>query len=264
MKEEKGWFASALGIVRWLQDLQMPLYAANAGYFIVLSIFPMLVLVLHLLHFTSLNAADLLTLMEGYLPDVLMPAAQKLVIDTYANTSTAMASVSALGALWSASRGVYGLLTGLNAIYGVQEDRGYLHTRFLSVVYTFGFLLVMLLTLGLAVFYEAALPEEGPTELLSGLLLLGLQIGMFLAIYTVLPNRKNSLRESLPGAVTAALGWSLLSRFFSVYVHFASGYANIFGSVYAVALGMLWLYSCLSIVFFGGGLNRLLAKEEKF
>ena len=31
--------------------------------------------------------------------------------------------------------------------------------------------------------------------------------------------------------------------------------ANFYGSVYALALSMLWLYFCISIVFYGGALN---------
>ena len=34
--------------------------------------------------------------------------------------------------------------------------------------------------------------------------------------------------------------------------------SSIYGSVYAVALSMLWLYCCMSIVFYGGTLNVLL------
>ena len=30
---------------------------------------------------------------------------------------------------------------------------------------------------------------------------------------------------------------------------------SIYGSIYAVALSMLWLYFCISIVFYGGALN---------
>jgi membrane protein len=39
--------------------------------------------------------------------------------------------------------------------------------------------------------------------------------------------------------------------------HFAH-LSNVYGSVYAVALSMLWLYFCMAIVFYGGVLNRLL------
>ena len=85
----------------------------------------------------------------------LRTVAEDLIVSTYENSTGVLVGISALTALWSASRGIYGLLTGLNAVYGVSEDRGYFHTRFISVVYTFAFLLVLMLTLILHVFGTA-------------------------------------------------------------------------------------------------------------
>ena len=266
---ENGKFGKAAALAQRVLAMKIPNHAANAGYFIVLSVFPALVLVLSLLRYTSLDARDLLDLLSNFLPGALLPAAEKLIVSTYAHTSRAMVSVSAIGALWSASRGVYGLLTGLNHIYGVRECRGYWHTRLLSVFYTFGFLVVLLLTLVLGVFGESILsmlpPARDPLGIflseiidLRFLLMLVLQTGLFTAMFTVLPNRRGRLRESLPGAVLACLGWMIFTRLFSFYVEHFSSYSNIYGSVYAVALSMLWLYCCLSIVFYGGALNKLL------
>lgn len=262
-------------VVLWrrVREMGIPGHAANAGYFIVLSIFPALVLVLSMLRYTELDAGDLLELLAGFLPSALLPGAEKFIISTYAHTSTTMVSVSAVGALWSASRGVYGVLGGLNAIYGVREDRGYWHTRAISVLYTFLLLLVLLLTLVLNVFGEQImemLPEAGAPlwRLLSDavdlrfLLLLVLQTALFTAIFMVLPNRKNSLSDSFPGAILASIGWLIFTQLFSLYVERFGGYSNIYGSVYAVGLAMLWLYCCLSILFYGGALNQLLMERE--
>ena len=81
---------------------------------------------------------------------------------------------------------------------------------------------------------------------------------LFAAMYVVLPDRKNSFRGSLPGGLMASLGWMLFSRLYSVYVRYFSSYSNIYGSVYAVALSMLWLYCCVNILFYGGLLNKFL------
>ena len=81
-------------------------------------------------------------------------------------------------------------------------------------------------------------------------------------LYMVLPNGKNRFGDSLPGALLASSGWLVFSDLYSIYVENFSGYANVYGSVYAVALSMLWLYCCLSILFYGGVLNRYLAAEK--
>lgn len=264
----KGWT-----LFQKMQAMHIGLYAAHAGYFMALSVFPMLVLVLSALRYTRLDATDLLNLLSGLLPQALMPAAQRLIISTYAYTSGTVVSISAISALWSASRGIYGLLVGLNTIYGVREDRGYVYTRSISVFYTFLFLLVLLLTLVLNLFGEAILdllpPARGALlELLENvvdgrfLLLLLLQTGVFTAMFMGLPNRKNSFSGSFPGALLASVGWLVFSRLFSVYVEFFSGYSNIYGSVYAVELSMLWLYFCLVLLFCGGAVNRLLCIEN--
>ena len=268
---EGGIIGKAAALFRRVARLKLTVYAANASYFIVMALFPMLVLIFHILRFTQLDAVDLMNVLKDILPDALLPAARKLVNNTYAHTTRAMASMSAVGALWSASMGTYGLLRGLNHIYGVQEDRGFFYTRSISVLYTFAFLLVLVLTLVLNVFGQALsglpkLTEETAVLLelidLRYVLMLALQVVIFTGMYSVLPNVRNPFRRSYPGAVFTAFGWMTLSRLFSFYVAHWDSYSAIYGSVYAVALGMLWLYLCILILFFGGVVNKLLTDKK--
>ena len=261
-------------LVRYIAQQKIGIHAAGAGYFIVLSIFPLLIMVLALLRYTGLQVETLTDLVSGFLPKALMPAAKRLILNTYEHTSGAVVSLSAFTGLWSASRGVYGLLTGLNAIYRVQENRGYFYTRGISVFYTFLFLIVLLVTLVLNVFGTTLL-QMIPVSNLSllqflwdivdwrFLLMLLLQMGLFTAMFMALPNERNTFKDSVPGALLASLGWLSFSKLYSIYVEHFSGYANVYGSVYAVALSMLWLYFCISIVFYGGALNAYLMRHRK-
>lgn len=259
---------------RSISQLHIGVHAANAGYFLILSVFPLLVLVISILRYTPLDIHSLISLLEGVLPAALLPKAEQLILSTYHSTSRAVVGLSAVTALWSASRGIHGLLTGLNAIYGVSEDRGYVRTRLISVLYTFLFILVLLLTLVLHVFGTALVELlQNSTlpllQLLTGIvdlrffLLLFIQTALFTAMFMTFPNRRNSLGSSLPGALLSAIGWTVFSQLFSLYVEHFPSYANIYGSVYAVALSMLWLYFCILIVFYGGVLNRLLTEKPE-
>lgn len=261
--------------IQWLNRMHIPQLAANTGYFIVLSVFPALLLVLSALSYTGLTVENLLEMLEGVLPQALMGTARQLILSVYKNASGAVAGVSALTAIWSSSRGVYGLLTGLNAIYGVSEDRGYLYTRFISVLYTFALEAVILLTLVLHVFGNSLLKFIRGLNLpamtvlmdildLRFVLLLLVQSLLFTLMFMILPNRRNRFWESLPGGLLASIGWLLFSNLYSVYVTHFPSYANIYGSVYAIAISMLWLYCCLEIIFFGGALNQLLARYSAF
>lgn len=258
-------------IYGWFSRRQIAVHASSAGFFLVLSLFPMLVLLLSLVRYTGYSVENLTELLDGVVPAALLPAAEKLIRSTYRATSGTVVSVSLLTALWSAGRGVQGLRTGMNAIYDIKQTRGYFHTRLISALYTVGFLLMLLLTLVLHVFGKSVSRwlAELDVPLLSLLswvirqrffLLLVLQILLFIGMYMFLPNQRNPFFDCLPGAVFSALGWQVLSLLFSVYVENFTAYANIYGSVYAVALGLLWLYLCLCILFFGAALNRWLKK----
>jgi len=260
--------------IRRVAGLRMPLYAANVCYFLVLSLFPGLLLVLASLRHAGLSANDLILFLEDLLPGALLPFAEGLIVSTYYNASAAAISVSAVAALWSASRGIYGLIAGLNRVYGVREDRGWLRKRLISVAYLGLFLLVLLATLVIHVFGRnlVAMLEHSRlplTRLLMELvdfrmvILLMVQTLVFSLMYMTLPNGRNRLGSCVPGAVLAALGWQGFSKAFSVYVLRSADYAALYGPVYAMALGMLWLYCCVLIVLFGGAVNRFMRLWRK-
>ena len=260
-------------MVRHLQSLDIPIHAANAGFFMILSIFPALVLVLSLLRYTGLQVSSLVELLSSIIPAPLMPTIEDLVLSTYENSSGALVGVSALTVVWSASKGVYGLMKGLNTVYGVSEDRGWLYTRFISILYTFLFFGLLLMTLTLHVFGSTLLkllPITRNTLLrvMTGIvdfrffLLLFLQSGVFMLIFAFLPNGRNRLRDTVPGALLASLGWLTISDLYSIYVENFASLRNIYGSVYTVALSMLWLYLCLSMVFYSAAFNQYLEDHK--
>ena len=257
---------------RHIISLNIPLYASHACFFIVLAVFPALVLLMSILRYTGIDVENLTEILHGVLPTALMPAAQKLIMNTYNSSNTAVLSISAVTALWSAGRGIHGLRSGLNAIYGVTENRGYFYTRLVSMAYTLAFLVVLLLTLILHVFGTQLLEllkfHESPLiSFLEGIvdlrffLLLAVQTLLFSAMFAVLPNRKNKFSDVLPGALLSSIGWLVFSYLYSIYVENFAGLSSVYGSVYAVALSMLWLYFCVSIIFYGGALNRFLQKD---
>lgn len=254
--------------IRELQKMEISVHSAHACYFLVLSLFPTLVLLLGLLRHTGLQAADLMELVSGFLPIALQPYAWNLISQTYGRTSRMVLSASALTALWSAGKGIYGLMRGLNRINGVEEHRGWFRTRLLCALYMVLFILVLVLTLVLNVFGSTigrflrlqglAFPFWGETAGFRLFLPVAVQTLLFCVMFMYLPGENRGFRENLPGAMFASLGWMGISGAFSVYVEHFSGYASLYGSVYAVAMSMLWLYLCVNAVFWGAVLNKAL------
>jgi membrane protein len=259
-------------LAAFLQPMRIPLHSAYTAFFLILSLFPALLLLLGLLRYTDLTASDLIDLLKGFMPQSLLPTVSALVQSSYRHSSSAVVSLSVLAGLWSASRGMYGLLRGLGSVWGQENCKSYWRNRVISVVYTSAFLTMLVLTLVLHVFGNAILDYLWMTTQpilmaimnlidLRFLLLLTLQTALFSTMYALLTGQRRRIRHCIPGAILASLGWLTFSRLFSLYVSHFSNYANIFGSVYALALGMLWLYFCICILFYGAAFNRWNAEK---
>lgn len=168
------------------------------------------------------------------------------------------------------------LLYGLDAVLEVRETRRYLHRRLLCVLYTVGMLLALLLTLGLYVGGQALLafllvrgfsfaavlePILRNLHLYSFVLLTALFTGVFLA----LPDKRQRFVHVLPGAAGAACAWVIYSEIYSWYVNHIAKASALYGSLSVLLLMLLWLYACISILFYGALLNHALFdwKEEK-
>ena len=273
-KKFKQLYRKSFLVLQRIKAMEISTHASHACYFIVLAAFPALLLVVGLLRYTPLEAADLMTLLEGSLPDALEPYLWRIVSDAFGKSSVGILSLSAVLALWSAGKGMHGLMNGLNSVYEVPEKRSWFRVRLTSIFYTGLFILVLLLTVALHVFGDTIghwLRASGNPVIYRWIdwldwgfcAVVAAQTLLFCSMFMFLPNQRNGFRESLPGALFGSLGWMTCSGLFSVYVENFNHYTHIYGSVYAMALTLLWLYMCVSIVFYGAVLNRLLKEYGK-
>ena len=257
--------------VKELRRAQIPVYAAGAAFFLVLSFLPLTTLLLAVLQYTLFRPADVLALLSRIAPDEVLPLFERFLLRSYQTSGAAVISVSAIAAAWSASKGLYGMAKGLNAVLELPETRGYVRVRLLCLGHMLLFVLGLVLTLLFHVFGQkllSLLTEKGlGLARLAAFLLEHLQLyslvlltALFCVLYLALPNRRQKLSAVFPGALCAAAAWLAFSALFSVYVnHFAKGFA-LYGSLAVLVMTMLWVYICVEIVFYGAMINRLIAK----
>lgn len=262
-----------MAMADFLRPMRISVHSAHTAFFLIMSVFPASMILVGVLAYTSLEVEDILAMIVHLVPQPLIPLVRRLLDGAYDAASAPLLSISAVTAVWSASRGILGLKEGLNAVYGVRERRSYFVTRGIGMLYTVFFAIILVLTLVLNVFGSTIMDYLHMTTqpvflfLMDVIdfrffLMLLLQTALFTAMYAALPDRKPGLWESFPGAVVASLGWLVFSDLFSLYVEHYPRYANIFGSLYAAALTMLWLYFCIMILFAGAVVNRYLTEKR--
>lgn len=253
---------------------EITVYASQASFFIVTAFFPFIMLLLTLIQcLPNVGKSDLLSVMVRIMPQMLHSLIVSIVDDLYIKSPGTILSVTALTALWSASKGMLGIERGLNRIYGDFKRRNYVLQRLFCSIYTLIFMLVCVMSLVLLIFGKNIerllfryLPIMAPAARLvislRVLFALAVFLFTFVGLYTIVPAKKQKPRQQLPGAVFTAVGWLIFSYAFSVYFTHFSNFSYMYGSLTAVVLLMLWLYICICILFVGAELNGFLEKSH--
>ena len=253
-------------IKKYISD-EITVYAAQASFFIIMAAFPFTMLLLSIIQVVpSISQTDLLELLGPIIPHQFSQILFSLVNSLYTESPIALLSLSALAALWSASKGMLGIAKGLNRIQGDQSHRGYLITRIICSGYTIIFILVCILSLVFLVFGDTisrfilrVFPFLASiTQYIINvrtLLSLGTLIFCFTGLYTFVPNRELHWRDQIPGALFSTLCWIGISFGFSIYFRYFNQFSYTYGSLTAVVLLMLWLYCCICTLFLGAEIN---------
>lgn len=262
----KAVYDMVMAFLRKLRQDTVSAFAAQTAFFVILSFFPFVIFLLTLLNYLPVPLEQILRVVKSFLPATLHEFADPLMEEVFTDTTKALLSVSAITALWSASRGFLVIIQGLNAVYGNRETRNYFVVRVCAVFYTLIFAVVLILTLLLLVFgnqiylqIQSRLPVLEHTALLvislrTVIFLLALTV-YFLLLYLIIPNRKSGFFDELPGAILSAAGWLGFSYLYSFYIDNLSNFSAMYGSLTAIVLCMIWLYACMYIMFIGAELN---------
>ena len=252
-------------------------YAAQAAYFFVLSMIPIILLLLTMVQFTSLTKDYIMNAVLQAFPTTVEGLIESIVDQVYSQSGTII-PITVLVALWSAGRGVLSITNGLNCVYESRETRNYVYLRIRASLYTVIFLVAIILSLALSVFgnrIAIMLNQHFPVlvRLIDmvirsrTLITLGILTLFWDMVYKYLPNRKNigktTMKKQLPGAIFTACAWQVISFIFSIYLDIFTGFTTLYGSLTMIILIMLWLYMCMYVILLGGEVNALLQRAIK-
>jgi membrane protein len=244
------------------------LLSGGVAFFAMLSLVPALIAVVSIYGLVA-NPSDV-ERQANDLTKALPPDAQRLVVEQLRNVVSSsksglgLAAVAAIVlALWSASSAVKHLIEAVNTAYGQRDERGFVKLRGLSILLSLGAALFMAAAIALIAFVPAAL---GDTSLGAAarfalnvirwpLLAFGMIVGLAI-VYKLDPDRDDpQFRWFSWGAVAATVAWIVASILFSVYAANFGNYNEMYGSLGAVIVLMLWLYLTANVVLLGAELN---------
>lgn len=253
---------------------EMTVYAAQASFFIVIAAFPFIMLLLTMIQLLpGLSKSDLMSTLIAMMPELFHSLIVNVVDDLFTQSPGTILSITAITALWSASKGMLSMERGLNRVFDSQEKRNYIISRLICSGYTIIFMLVCIVSLILLVFGTTLqnmvlriFPIIANVTIyvinFRNLLAMALLTISFAGLYTFIPKKKQKIKNQFPGAIFSTLCWIGFSYLFSLYFENFKKFSYMYGSLTAVVLLMLWLYVCICILFFGAEINYFLEKKD--
>jgi len=246
--------------------------SASCAFFFILSFMPILYMAAAVLPHLGISEKFLVNTIISIVPSVSRNLVSSIVVETY-ERSEGVLPISAILFLWFAGQGMLGMIRGLNGAYDVQEKRGYFVLRFTAMLYTFIMIIIFIAMLLFLVFGDAIVSlipfADSDNRIIPFLsiqfrVLMILIVGtmLFTVIFTYVPGGKRKFFHQIPGAVFTTVTWGIFSIFFSVYVNNFSHFSMYYGSVTALMVFMIWLYSCMYITMIGGYINSFLTMKK--
>ena len=257
--------------------------ANSMAYSFFLSIFPGLLVLLALVpYFPTENMVT--TFKKGYidlLPQEMSDYFDNIIIEMTQTSREGLLSISIILALIFATNGVLSMVKGFHKSYEItykkqntfqQRGRAFMLTMLLGVLFIGSLAAIILGKPALMKILTSAGVNPENYHLFNFIRWFGVFILYYISItiiYRIGPAYRNKERLFSPGATLATV-LSMISSFgFAIYVENFSNYNQIYGSIGALILILLWLQINSFIILLGYELNAsiainrdLLAHEE--
>jgi membrane protein len=166
-------------------------------------------------------------------------------------------------ALWSANGGVKAVIDALNVVYNEKEQRSFFKLNAVSLAFTLGGLMAILIAISLVVAAPMVLATFGLGSITEMLLryarwpALALFILLGLAVlYRYGPSRRNPQWVWISvGSALATVTWLIGSGLLSYYLSNYGNYDATYGSLGAAIGLMIWMWMSAIVILLGAELN---------
>ena len=249
--------------------------AAEQAYYYMLSIFPLLILLISIVPYLSLDPQKALTYLQSVMPSDSFSVIEDNVVDIITKPNGGLLTFGIIGTLWSASNGMQAFIRAMNDAFDVKESRSFIKSRLVSIGLTLGLLAAFIVAMVLPVFGKVILNfignfiniSDGMQILINVLrwaVAFVIMVTVLAILYKVAPNKHFPFKQVLPGAIAATVMWQIISFGLSFYVSNFGNYSATYGSLGGVIVLMLWFFLTGLALVIGGEISALYHRNNTF
>lgn len=239
-------------------------YAASIAYYAILSLFPVFMLIFALFGRVTVDAADRSTVLGfilRYFPSQFDFITTQL--DSFRTSGLPLSVAGTIALIWGAL-GFFGAIsTAVNYAWGVEKQRSFWKHKLFSflMLSVAGLILLIALLLvsasemvgaswfaGVLAHFPGLLVLRSLTTHYATTLLFIVVVGF---VYYFVPNAKVRFRDVWVGALVTGLLWKGALALFSWYVRDMTHFTRVNGSIAAVVVFLIWVYTQAVILLYG-------------
>ncbi len=244
--------------------------AAEMSFFLLLSLFPFVMFTISsIVYIPILHLNKYISFFENLMPESAFMVVLSIINSALSNKSIGFTIMSFFLTIWSSSRAVRAIIKGANRSYRVKETRSYIKVTIVGLLFTVGLLLLLFISMIFLVFGEKIgyiifdfigldnifIKIWDICRYSIGILTI-IIILMYLYKYT--PNKKIKIKDTVPGALISAIGWIIVSLFYSYYSNYYANYEVIYGSIGGIIVLITWIYLSSWAILIGAEVNAKL------
>jgi membrane protein len=264
----RGWKDILVRTYEQINDDRLLAVAAGVVFYGLLALFPAITALVssYALFAKPSTINDHLAMLSDVLPagafDIVKDQVGRVLAKGNLKLGTAFVA-SLLLAIWSANSGLKAIIDALNVVYNEKEKRGFFKLNAVSLAFTFGGLVAVLIAIGAVVALPIVLSTIGLGSITDTLFRIGrwpLLILMMLfglaVLYRYGPSRRSPQWQWLSvGSLFATLTWLAGSALLSYYLANYANYDATYGSLGAAIGLMIWMWMSTIVVLLGAELN---------
>jgi membrane protein len=245
--------------------------AAALAYYLMLSIFPATIFMLSLLPFLPIPNLQnaLMDLLAQVMPQDTAKLFTGIVNEIAAQRHGGLLSFGLILALWSGASGIYAIMDGINATWGVEEGRPFWKVRGTAILLMILFFVLVVVAFSLIVFggvlqdWVARFLGRKEAVLLffaafRWVVILFSLILVFAIIYYYGPDVQQDFKIVTPGSILGVTLLILATLGFRIYVTNFANFSATYGGLGTAIILQLWLYIIGLVLLVGSEVNVLI------
>jgi membrane protein len=263
------WVRFVLALVRKIGEDDVSNLAAGIAYYAFLSLFPLLLSLLIIMSVVlppEAVVAQLGLFFSQFLPG--SPELLKSSISELSGFQATLGIIGLIGLLWSATGVFSATANAINRAWSINSKHPFYIKKPKELVLVLGTGLLFLLSFATSTFLSMLgnlhLPISGLIIKIGTLVIAFIFSSMvFLLLNKLLPVIWIGWRHIWPGALISAILFEIAKTFFVLYVNSSHSYNQVYGSIAAVIILLVWIYYSSFIILLGAEFNALLFKYQR-